>query len=180
MASSGLFQKSKAGSRRAAHRENSDVGKSRCSICSHLTSKLLIALTEPAFEFWNNPKMPSTTHYKRGDVVLVPFPFTDLRAAKQRPALVILRSSIPAATPPGGSITSQFRRLSRGEFLIRKTDLAASLPKPSIIKTLKLVTTASPAGGATQLGSFTRTAPWDRYPHVSANSLTDDDFDLDF
>ncbi len=32
---------------------------------------------------------PPTTLYEYGDVVLVPFPFTDQSAAKQRPAVII-------------------------------------------------------------------------------------------
>jgi len=33
--------------------------------------------------------MPSTTGYRFGDVTLVPFPFTDQTATKQRPAVVV-------------------------------------------------------------------------------------------
>lgn len=33
--------------------------------------------------------MPSTTIYNFADVVLVPFPFTDQRTTKKRPAVVV-------------------------------------------------------------------------------------------
>ena len=33
--------------------------------------------------------MPSTTRYRRGDIVLVSFPFIDLSSSKRRPALVV-------------------------------------------------------------------------------------------
>jgi len=33
--------------------------------------------------------MPTTTDYEFGDVILVPFPFTDQRTTKRRPAVVV-------------------------------------------------------------------------------------------
>jgi mRNA interferase MazF len=33
--------------------------------------------------------MPRTTGYRFGDVVLVPFPFTDQTGAKKRPAIIV-------------------------------------------------------------------------------------------
>ena len=87
--------------------------------------------------------MPSTTRYKRGDVLLVPFPFTDLRSAKQRPALVISPDTFNSVHDDllVAAITSQVpAALATDEFLISPSDLAAcGLPKPSIIRMLKLV-----------------------------------------
>lgn len=84
------------------------------------------------------------TPCKPGDVVLLPFPFTDLTTAKQRPAVVIsgeafntrqrdvivlaITSQIPdALNPEDYRLTPEARR-------------AAGLPKPSIVKCGKLLT----------------------------------------
>jgi mRNA interferase MazF len=87
--------------------------------------------------------MPSTTSYKRGDVVLVPFPFTDLSSAKQRPALVVSADSFNAVREDVlvAAITSQIpSTLAADEFLVPATELAGcGLPKPSIVRLSKLV-----------------------------------------
>jgi mRNA interferase MazF len=87
--------------------------------------------------------MPSTISYNRGDVVLVPFPFTDLSSVKQRPALVVsadafnmVRNDVLVV-----AITSQIpTSMDADEFLIPPADLVTcGLPKPSILKLTKLV-----------------------------------------
>jgi mRNA interferase MazF len=80
--------------------------------------------------------MPPTTNYKRGDIVLAPFPFSDQTSNKQRPALVI---SLDAYNEQGPdllimAITSQVGGPLRiGEFLIRDWRLAGLL-KSSAVK----------------------------------------------
>ena len=87
--------------------------------------------------------MPSTTSYKRGDVVLVPFPFTDLSSAKQRPALVVSADALNSLRDDllVAAITSQIpAQLGADEFAIPGHELAAcGLPKPSIVRLTKLV-----------------------------------------
>ena len=88
--------------------------------------------------------MPSTTNYKRGDLILVPFPFTDLSSTKQRPALVISSDAFNSARGDLllAAITSQIPpTLADDELSIPPNELAAyGLPKPSLIKLTKLVT----------------------------------------
>jgi Growth inhibitor len=43
--------------------------------------------------------MPNTTVYSFGDVVLVPFPFTDQSATKKRPAVVVSSDTYNKARP---------------------------------------------------------------------------------
>ena len=80
--------------------------------------------------------MPLTISYKRGDILLVPFPFSDQTSTKQRPALVI---SVDLFQEQGPdllimAITSQVGGPPKiGEFLIRDWQ-SAGLLKPSAVK----------------------------------------------
>jgi len=87
--------------------------------------------------------MSVSNNYKQGDVVLVPFPFTDLTATKQRPALVISSDNLNTrgADVVLLAITSQIPvNLRPEEFLISAVDQrACGLPKASLIKLAKVV-----------------------------------------
>ena len=87
---------------------------------------------------------PPTTTCKRGDVVLVPFPFTDLSSAKQRPALVVSAEAWNNSQPDVVliAITSQMGGKGEpGEIVLAAADLqSAGLPKPSRVRTTKIFT----------------------------------------
>jgi len=88
--------------------------------------------------------MPSTTSFSQGDVVLVPFPFTDLSAIKQRPALVLSPDRSNKVRPDlvVAAITSQIPTIpGDDEVLLSGNELKETgLPKPSIIKLSKIFT----------------------------------------
>ena len=78
--------------------------------------------------------MPNTTAYSFGDVVLVPFPFTDQTASKKRPAVVVSADAYHQRRPDVivMAVTSQILRPAGalGEVLISDWQ-GAGLPKPS-------------------------------------------------
>lgn len=79
---------------------------------------------------------PSEAALAFGDVVLVPFPFTDQTASKQRPAVVISTAAYNAARPDIilMAVTSQLRASAAyGEVWLADWH-AAGLLKPSAVK----------------------------------------------
>ena len=80
--------------------------------------------------------MPNMTTYNFGDIILVPFPFTDQTSSKKRPAVVI-SSDIYNNDRPDiilMAVTSQMRRLGNtGEAEVKDWQ-EAGLLKPSLIK----------------------------------------------
>lgn len=82
--------------------------------------------------------MPSTTPCNFGNVVLVAFPFTNLQATKQRPAVVISDYAYQQGRPDVilMAITSQIRQpLAFGEYALQDWQQAGLL-KPSVLKPL--------------------------------------------
>ncbi len=82
--------------------------------------------------------MPTTTTCNFGDVVLVSFPFTNLRTTKKRPAVVISDAAYQQGRPDVilMVITSQIRQpLAFGEYILQDWQQAGLL-KPSVLKPL--------------------------------------------
>ena len=80
--------------------------------------------------------MPSTTSYDFGDVVLVPFPFTDQTATKKRPAVVVSSDAYNKSKRDVllMAITSQLSGYARFGEVVLADWKAAGLLKASTIK----------------------------------------------
>lgn len=78
----------------------------------------------------------------RGDIVLVPFPFTDLSGQKRRPALILSPESFDPEDLVLCAITSRLPgRTARWEIPLDSQDVIdGQLPRPSIIRAGKLFT----------------------------------------
>lgn len=86
--------------------------------------------------------MPSRESFSAGEVVVVPFPYTDLRSSKVRPALVLSRAAFNDRSPDIilCAITSKLVN-SEHSVLIDDEDMAeGKLVKPSRVKVANLAT----------------------------------------
>ncbi len=82
--------------------------------------------------------MPTTIGCEFGDVVLVPFPFTDQTTTKKRPAVVVSSEAYHRERPDVilMAVTSQSRPASAvGEIAVQRWK-EAGLLKPSVLKPL--------------------------------------------
>jgi mRNA interferase MazF len=80
--------------------------------------------------------MPTTITYSFGDIVLVPFPFTNQASTKQRPAAIISTAAYNAIKLDVVimAVTSQLKPAQgKGEFQIKNWQQAGLL-KPSVVK----------------------------------------------
>lgn len=76
------------------------------------------------------------TSFKFGEVVLVPFPFTDQSAVKQRPAVVVSSTAynLTRSDVILMAITSQIRKPIRSDEIELTKWKEAGLLKPSVVK----------------------------------------------
>ena len=99
--------------------------------------------------------MPTMTGYEFGDIVLVPFPFTDQFTTKRRPAVVISSPAYHRQRPDLiiMAVTSQpLTPDAVGEVLVHDWR-GAGLLKPSVLK--PVLTTIEPALVLKKLGRLT-------------------------
>ena len=73
---------------------------------------------------------------KKGDIVLLSFPFTDLKGNKLRPALVLVALDLDVIV---AFITTQFKWQSPHDILLEPTD-SNGLKKTSLLRLSKIIT----------------------------------------
>ena len=79
--------------------------------------------------------MPSTIVYKKWDVVLVSFPFTNFTSDKRRPAVIVSPDNFNAGKDLViGFVTSQLQSATKAGDYVLKRWKEAGLPKPSMVR----------------------------------------------
>ncbi len=73
---------------------------------------------------------------KKGDIVLIPFPFTNLKGAKRRPAVILYKGELDVIV---SFITSRIKWEEKTDLLI-VPDQLNGLKKPSLIRIDKIAT----------------------------------------
>jgi mRNA interferase MazF len=80
--------------------------------------------------------------YKQGEIIIVPFPFSDLSSVKQRPVLVLSKNvdneKVEDIITCG--ITSNIKDSKYSVLIENKNLIEGEIPKPSIAKVDKLFT----------------------------------------
>ena len=72
-------------------------------------------------------------NFSKGDIVLLPYPFTDLKASKVRPAVVVATEDGRYADIFLVPVTSRTSELNSGEFMLKEWSYAG-LNVPSVVK----------------------------------------------
>ncbi len=87
---------------------------------------------------------PHMTPFEPGDIVLIPFPFTDFSTLKQRPCVVLSSAHFNRTRPDVilAAITSRISgRSAHDEYVLTERERSVSgLSKPSKVKVGKIVT----------------------------------------
>jgi len=86
--------------------------------------------------------MKSGTVFEQGEILIVPFPFTDLSGIKQRPVLVISKTEDNKNSDDiiTCGITSYLRNVGHSVLIDNKDLAAGKIPKASRIKVDKIFT----------------------------------------
>lgn len=78
--------------------------------------------------------------YKRGEIVLIPVPFSDLSTSKKRPVLVISNDNYNTSSPDI-IVVAVTSNLTQPGISLTNADMATGqLPKPSVIRPDKIYT----------------------------------------